>query len=64
MAKVNENAAVAELPLEDGRLPQKQNRHVVVALRHLEKRRAALVAQRGKLSQEIAGIDEAIKSLG
>ncbi len=63
MAKVDENAAVAELPLVDERLPRKQNRHVVVALNHLNKRRDALLKQRNKLTDEIEQIDEAILSL-
>ncbi|MFZ3343342.1 MAG: hypothetical protein WA213_20865 [Terriglobales bacterium] len=41
----------------------KPNRHVAVALNHLNKRRDALLAQRAKLTEEIEGIDEAILAL-
>lgn len=63
MAKLDENAAVAELPLNDERLPKKPNRHVSIALNHLNKRRDALLKQRNKLTDEIEQIDEAILSL-
>jgi hypothetical protein len=52
MAKLNEMAA-AELPLNDERLPAKKNRHVVIALNHMYKRRTALAEQRQKLTKEI-----------
>ena len=42
---------------------QKPNRHVVVALRHLNKRRETLLAQRAKLSTEIDELDAAILAL-
>lgn len=62
MAKLNE-AAAAELPLNDERLPTKKNRHVVIALNHMNKRRGALVDQRAKLTKEIEELDAAILAL-
>lgn len=64
MAKLNEQAA-AELPLNDERLPEpkKQNRHIIVALNHMHKRRGALTDQRAKLSKEIEELDAAILAL-
>lgn len=41
----------------------KPNRHVAVALNHLNKRREALLAQRAKFTEEIEGIDKAILAL-
>jgi len=41
----------------------KKNRHVVVALNHLNKRRAVLIEHREKLTKEIEEIDAAILAL-
>ena len=42
---------------------QKKNRHVVIALAHMNKRRDALVAQRDKISDEIEELEAAILAL-
>ena len=42
---------------------KKVNRHVAVALSHLNKRREALLAQRVKLTKEIEELDAAILAL-
>ena len=39
------------------------NRHVVLAVAHLNKRREALLAKRRELDEEIEGIDQAILAL-
>lgn len=62
MAKLNEEAA-QEIPLNDERVPTKKNRHVVIALNHMNKRRTALVDQRNKLTKEIEELDAAILAL-
>lgn len=41
----------------------KKNRHVVVALNHMNKRRETLVAQRDKIDAEIKELDTAIAAL-
>lgn len=41
----------------------KKNRHVVVALAHMNKRRDALLAQRRKIDSEIEELDQAILAL-
>jgi hypothetical protein len=53
----------AELPLDDERAPKKHNRHVAIALAHMNKRRLILISQEEKLAAEIDGLDEAIKAL-
>lgn len=42
---------------------KKQNRHVVIALNHMHKRRSALYEQRAKLSIEIEELEAAIEAL-
>lgn len=42
---------------------KKVNRHVVLAVAHLNKRREALLAKRRELDEEIEGIDQAILAL-
>jgi len=57
MGKVAEDAAVAELPLNDERKPEKKvARHVAIALRHLN-------AQRDKLAQKIKDEQAELDSL-
>ena len=63
MAKVDENAELAELPLNDELRETKKNRHVVIALNHLNKQRNKLLSQRDKLTKEIEGLDAAILAL-
>jgi hypothetical protein len=41
-----------------------KNRHVVIALNHLNKRRDALLEKRSALTKEIEEIDQAILALG
>jgi hypothetical protein len=63
--KVAEDAA-QELPLNDERQPEpelKKNRHVVIALNHMRKRRATLEQQDRKLQKELEEIDAAILAL-
>jgi hypothetical protein len=59
------DTAAAELPLDDERLPEpkKQNRHVVIALNHLRKRRGALEAQDKTIQEQLVEIDAAIAAL-
>jgi hypothetical protein len=42
---------------------KKQNRHVVIALRHMTARRAALLEKRAELTMEIEELDAAILAL-
>lgn len=42
---------------------KKQNRHVVIALNHMNKRRSILIDQRAKLTKEIDELDAAILAL-
>jgi len=64
MAKVGEDAAM-ELPLNDERVePKKHNRHVLVALNHLHKRRDTLLVARQKINDELDEILESIHALG
>ena len=42
---------------------KKVNRHVVIALRHMNKRRYALMEQRDRLVEEIKELDTAILAL-
>ena len=64
MAKVAEDAA-EELLLNDERIetPRKLNRHVVVAINHMTKRRLILIDQTDKLNREIEDLDEALAAL-
>lgn len=41
----------------------KRNRHVVIALHHMNKRREALLAKRAALTKEIEELDAAILAL-
>lgn len=43
---------------------RKPNRHVVIALNHMNKRREALLAKRAELNREIEELDAAILALG
>lgn len=43
--------------------PKKLNRHVVIALNHMNKRRSALLAKRAELTREIEELDAAILAL-
>lgn len=65
MAKVDASAAIAELPLNDDRVPEvkKQNRHVAIALNHMRVRMTQLVEKRAVLDSEIEGLSIAIESL-
>jgi hypothetical protein len=64
MAKVDETAALAELPLNDERRAEpKRNRHVVIALNHMNKRREILLEKRVCLTKEIDELDAAILAL-
>ena len=57
MAKVEEDAVIAELPLNDERKPEKKVApHVRVALRHLN-------AQRDKLGEKIEAMQSELDSL-
>lgn len=59
--------AAQELPLDDERAapePKKHNRHVLVALNHLHKRRDTLNAQKKKIDDELEDILEPIHALG
>lgn len=62
--KVAEGAA-QEISLNDERMePKKHNRHIVVALNHMNKRREALNQQIDRLVSEVRDLDEAIEALG
>lgn len=52
-----EKAGAVEVPVK------KQNRHVVIALNHMGKRRAALLEKRAELTCEIEELDSAILAL-
>jgi len=43
---------------------KKQNRHVVIALAHMGKRRTALLAKNAEIEAEISELDNAIVALG
>ena len=43
--------------------PRKLNRHVVIALAHMNKRRSALLDKRSQLTKEIEELDAAILAL-
>lgn len=44
-------------------IPKKFNRHVVIALNHMNKRRDTLLAKRAELNREIEELDAAILAL-
>lgn len=54
-----------EVAAMDDKLPwdKKPNRHIAVALNHLNKRLEALIQHRDRLNVEIEGIKEAVKAL-
>lgn len=59
------DVATNELPLNDEKTPEvKKNRHVTIALNHLDKRRDALTTQNNKLTAERDEVDAARKALG
>lgn len=53
-----------EFELTPAEQAKKQGRHVVVALRHLNKQRESLIEKRDRLSEEIVDIEQAITALG
>ena len=63
--KLNEDAAIGELPLNDERLPEpkKINRHIVIALRHMGIQREALTSKIETLTKERDDLDSSIKAL-
>lgn len=63
--KVADNAAVAELPLNDERIEpvRKLGRHVTIAINHMHKQRASLTVKIDTLTKERDGLDAAIKAL-
>ena len=63
MAKISENAAASELPLNDERREVKKPRHVVIAINHLSERRKVLLAKKSAIDEELAGLDAAIQAL-
>ena len=63
MAKISENAAASELPLNDERKEVKKPRHVVIAINHLSERRKVLLAKKLAIDEELAGLDAAILAL-
>jgi hypothetical protein len=52
-----------EFPEPEGRPVKKQNLHVVIAKRHLNKRRLALLEKRAGITKEIEELDAAILAL-
>jgi hypothetical protein len=54
---------MAEVKEKQSQQAQKKNRHVVIALAHMNKRRDALVAQRDEISDEIEELEAAILAL-
>ena len=54
--------AQAELKLEKSE-PKKLNRHVVIALNHMNKRRESLLEKRAEITKEIEELDAAILAL-
>jgi hypothetical protein len=64
MAKASEDAAAAELPLNDERKePRKLARHVRISVDHLTKERDKLTKKIDAFTTERDGIDTAIKAL-
>lgn len=43
--------------------PKKLNRHVVIALNHMNQRRTALIEKRAQITREIEELDAAILAL-
>jgi hypothetical protein len=54
---------MAEVKEKQGQQAPKKNRHVVIALAHMNKRRDALIYQREKISDEIEELEAAILAL-
>ena len=52
-----------EAPEAEEQPAKKQNLHVVIALRHLNKRRGVLLEKRSAINTELAVIDDAINKL-
>ena len=52
-----------EAPEAEEQTAKKQNLHVVIALRHLNKRRGVLLEKRSAINTELAVIDDAINKL-
>ena len=68
MAEVKEkqglsSAIVTSVTMSPVPRAQKKNRHVVIALAHMNKRRDALIYQREKISDEIEELEAAILAL-
>ena len=60
--KLNEDAAT-ELPLNDERSPKpKMNRHIVIAIKHMNTRREQLTAKIDALTKERDDLDSSIKA--
>lgn len=60
--KLNEDAAT-ELPLNDERSPKpKMNRHIVIALKHMNTRRGQLTERIDTLTKERDDLDASIKA--
>lgn len=49
--------------MTDKKAETKKNRHVVIAQRHMEQRRALLIERRAALTKEIEQLDAAILAL-
>ena len=52
-----------EVPEVEEQPAKKQNLHVVIALRHLNKRRGVLLEKRAAVTKEIEELDQAILAL-
>ncbi|MFZ3278165.1 MAG: hypothetical protein WA182_14785 [Candidatus Sulfotelmatobacter sp.] len=52
-----------EVPEAEEQPAKKQNQHVVIALRHLNKRRGVLLEKWAAINTELAVIDDAINKL-
>lgn len=52
-----------EVEMGKNEVEKKRNRHVVVAINHMNKRQPALIEQRAKLTKEIEELDAAILAL-
>ena len=52
-----------EAPVAEEQPAKKQNLHVVIALRHLNKRRGVLLEKRAAVTKEIEELDAAILAL-